>query len=76
MSEKKKKTLIGTLLDDRHRSRTISYTMVAAAYLILEVLLKTGNLSNLFQGLLVPATCYLVAAIGLNLNVGVYKLII
>jgi ABC-type branched-subunit amino acid transport system permease subunit len=45
--------------------------MVAVAYIILEVLLKTGNLSSLFTGLLVPATCYLVAAVGLNLNVGV-----
>ena len=34
-------------------------------------MLKSGNLSSLFTGLLVPATCYLVAAIGLNLNVGV-----
>ena len=68
---KEKKSIFGILLDNRHRSRTISYTMVAVAYIILEVLLKTGNLSSLFTGLLVPATCYLVAAIGLNLNVGV-----
>jgi len=63
--------IFGYLLNKRHRSRTISYTMVIAAYIILEAMLRTGNLSNLFTGLLVPATCYLVAAIGLNLNVGV-----
>ena len=68
---KEKKNIFGILLDNRHRSRTISYTMVAVAYIILEVMLKSGNLSSLFTGLLVPATCYLVAAIGLNLNVGV-----
>ena len=68
---KNSKGIFGYLLDSRHRSRTISYTMVIAAYIILEVLLHSGSLSNLFQGLLVPATCYLVAAIGLNLNVGV-----
>mgnify|MGYP002861119790 CR=1 FL=1 len=68
---KKSNGIFGYLLNDRHRSRTISYTMVIAAYIILEALLRTGNLSNLFTGLLVPATCYLVAAIGLNLNVGV-----
>lgn len=68
---KEKKSIFGILMDNRHRSRTISYTMVAVAYIILEILLKTGNLSSLFTGLLVPATCYLVAAIGLNLNVGV-----
>lgn len=68
---KKKKGFFGILLDNRHRARTISYTMVAVAYIVLEVMLKTGNLSSLFKGLLVPATCYLVAAIGLNLNVGI-----
>ena len=68
---KEKKSIFGILMDNRHRSRTISYTMVAVAYIVLEILLKTGNLSSLFTGLLVPATCYLVAAIGLNLNVGV-----
>ncbi|MEE1163379.1 MAG: branched-chain amino acid ABC transporter permease [Lachnospiraceae bacterium] len=68
---KEKRNIFSILLDDRHRARTISYTMVAVAYIILEVMLKSGNLSSLFTGLLVPATCYLVAAIGLNLNVGV-----
>lgn len=68
---KEKRNIFSILLDDRHRARTISYTMVAVAYIILEVMLKSGSLSSLFTGLLVPATCYLVAAIGLNLNVGV-----
>ena len=68
---KEKRNIFSILLDDRHRARTISNTMVAVAYIILEVMLKSGNLSSLFTGLLVPATCYLVAAIGLNLNVGV-----
>ena len=67
---KENKGIFGVLLDKRHRSRTISYTMVIVAYIVLEAMLKTGNLSSLFTGLLVPATCYLVAAIGLNLNVG------
>ena len=67
---KEKKGIFGVLLDNRHRSRTISYTMVIVAYIVLEAMLKTGNLSSLFTGLLVPAPCYLVAAIGLNLNVG------
>ena len=67
----KNKGIFGYLFDKRHRSRTISYAMVGIAYIVLETMLKTGSLSNLFTGLLVPATCYLVAAIGLNLNVGV-----
>ena len=61
----------GILFDDRHLTRTISYTMVIVAYLILQGLIRTGSLSNLFTNLLVPVTCYMVAAIGLNLNVGI-----
>ena len=57
--------------DKKKRERLLSFALVIAAYLIIEVLLKTGNLSSLFQSLLVPITCYVVAAIGLNLNVGV-----
>ena len=57
--------------DKKKRERFLSFALVIAAYLIIEVLLKTGNLSSLFQSLLVPITCYVVAAIGLNLNVGV-----
>lgn len=68
---KKQEGIFGYLFNKRHRSRTISYTLVIVAYLILQAMVMTGNLSNLFTGLLVPATCYLVAAIGLNLNVGV-----
>ena len=45
--------------------------MVIAAYVILEIMMRTGNLSNLLTNLLVPVTRYSVAAIGLNLNVGV-----
>ena len=57
--------------DKRKRGRLYSFALVIAAYIVIEILLKTGNLSSLFQSLLVPITCYVVAAIGLNLNVGV-----
>ena len=57
--------------DKKKRERFLSFALVIAAYIIVEVLLKTGNLSSLFKSLLVPITCYVVAAIGLNLNVGV-----
>ena len=57
--------------DKKKRERLLSFALVIAAYIIIEVLLKTGNLSSLFKSLLVPITCYVVAAIGLNLNVGV-----
>ncbi len=59
------------LFDAAHRQRTMSFTLVIVAYIILEILRNSGNLSSLFTSLLVPVTCYIVAAIGLNLNVGV-----
>ena len=68
---KQNKSFFSVLTDREHRGRTASFLLVIAAYIILEGMLKTGNLSRLFQGLLVPVCCYTVAAIGLNLNVGV-----
>lgn len=43
---------------------------VVAVYLIVELLIKTGNMSSLMQGLLVPMCTYSLVAIGLNLCVG------
>lgn len=60
-----------TLFNKKVRSRTITFAIVIAAYVILELMLKTGNLSRLMKSLLVPVSCYIVAAIGLNLTVGV-----
>lgn len=58
------------LFDSKHRSRTISYLIVIFAYIVFEVLLKTGNISSRFKSLLVPTTCYVVVAIALNMVVG------
>lgn len=53
------------------KSRTISY-LVLIGLLALEIILSlTGNISNLIKSLLVPLTCYLTAALSLNLVVGV-----
>ena len=58
------------IFDQKHRSRTLSYLIVIITYILLELLLKTGNISSRFQSLLVPTTCYIVVAIALNLVVG------
>ena len=58
------------IFDQKHRSRTLSYLIVISTYILLELLLKTGNISSRFQSLLVPTTCYIVVAIALNLVVG------
>ena len=44
--------------------------MVILAYIIIQVLISGGMLSNLLQGLLVPLCIYSIAAVGLNLCVG------
>ena len=68
---KSNKNILSVLLNKRHKGRTISYTLVVAAWIILTVLQRGGHVSSLIAGLLVPITCYTVAALGLNLNVGI-----
>lgn len=53
------------------KSNFITYGIVIAAYIILEVLMLTGNLSSHLKGLLVPMTYYAVIAVALNLCVGI-----
>lgn len=63
-------SFLNKLFDNKHRSRTISYVLVLAVYIICEGLMATGNMTTLFKNLLVPCACYIVAAISLNLCVG------
>ncbi|MCR5094978.1 MAG: branched-chain amino acid ABC transporter permease [Lachnospiraceae bacterium] len=68
---KKKIGLPAFLTDRKYRSRTTSFAFVIFGWVILEIMMNTGSLSSLFTSLLVPVCCYIVAAIGLNLNVGI-----
>lgn len=58
-------------LNKTTKDNLITYGMVIAAYLIVEILLKAGVISSLLQGLLVPLCVYVVLAISLNLVVGI-----
>ena len=49
----------------------LNYGIVIAAFAALQVLMGTGRLSNTLQSLLVPACCYIVMAVSLNLTVGI-----
>ena len=49
----------------------INYGIVIAAYLILQVFMNLGMVSNSLQSLLVPTCCYVVMAVSLNLTVGI-----
>lgn len=49
----------------------ITYGMVVLAYIIVQILVSTGHVSSLIQGLLVPFCTYAIAAVSLNLTVGI-----
>ena len=53
------------------KNNLITYAIVIAAYIILEILMLTGNLSSHMKGLLVPMTYYAIIAVALNLCVGI-----
>ncbi len=53
------------------KNNLITYAMVIAAYIVMEILLKTGHVSSLLQGLLVPLCTYVILAVSLNLTVGI-----
>ena len=53
------------------KSNLITYGIVIGAYIIVEILMLTGNLSSHMKGLLVPMTYYAVIAVALNLCVGI-----
>ncbi|MEG0688117.1 MAG: branched-chain amino acid ABC transporter permease [Hungatella sp.] len=49
----------------------LTYGMVILTFLIVQVLLQTGQVSSLMKGLLVPLCSYVIMAISLNLTVGI-----
>lgn len=49
----------------------ITYGIVIVAYLVMQALIMTGNLSSLLEGLLVPLCVYVILAVSLNLTVGI-----
>lgn len=62
--------LFKTLFSKKKRTSTISFCIVIFAYIIIELLMLTGNISALIKGLLVPLCSYIIAALALNLTVG------
>ena len=53
------------------KSNLITYALVVVVYIFVQIMLGTGNISNLMKGLLVPLCVYVIAAISLNLVVGI-----
>ncbi len=53
------------------KSNSITYGIVIIAFIIVQILIKSGNMSSLMQGLLVPLCFYVILAVSLNLTVGI-----
>ncbi len=52
------------------KNQLITIGLVLLLYIVVQILVATGNISSLMQGLLVPMCTYSLVAIGLNLCVG------
>lgn len=53
------------------RDNLITYGIVIAAFVIVEIMIATGSMSSLMKGLLVPLCVYVIMAVSLNLTVGI-----
>ena len=56
-------------INKQTKSMLITYAMVIAVFIIVEIMISTGMMASLMQGLLVPLCIYSIVAIGLNLCV-------
>lgn len=48
-----------------------AYLIVIVAFVVVQILMASGSLSSMYQGLLVPICAYVVMALSLNLTVGI-----
>ena len=53
------------------RDSVISYGIVIVAFIVMQSLVSTGNITSSLKGQLVPICAYIVMAISLNLTVGI-----
>ena len=53
------------------KSNLITYGIVIAAFVIMQVLISAGSVSSLLEGLMVPLCVYVILAVSLNLVVGI-----
>ena len=60
-----------TPLKKSEKNNLITYALLILTFIIVQSLNATGNVSSLVEGLLVPLCGYVIAAVSLNLTVGV-----
>ena len=59
------------LLNKTWKENAVTYGIVIIAYIIIQIMVQTGNISSLMKGLLVPVCVYVIMAVSLNLVVGI-----
>lgn len=50
---------------------TITYGIVIVCFIIVQMMISTGNITSLLKGILVPLCTYVILAVSLNLTVGI-----
>lgn len=58
-------------LNKTTKNNFITYGLVILSYVLVQIILLSGNMSSLMEGLLVPLCIYVILAISLNLTVGI-----
>lgn len=58
-------------MNPKTRSSLITYCMVLLAFVLVQIMISAGSMSNLMKGILVPLCIYAILAISLNLTVGI-----
>ena len=58
-------------LSKNTKSNLITYGIVVLAYIFCEIFMRTGHMSSLMKGILVPLCVYVILAVSLNLTVGI-----
>jgi len=53
------------------KTSLINYLLVTVAFIVLQIMVSTGNIKSSLQGQLIPICAYIVMAVSLNLVVGV-----
>ena len=53
------------------KNNLITYLMIIVLFVVIEIMVMTGNISSLLNGLLVPLCAYVILAVSLNLTVGI-----
>ncbi len=67
----KLKNIFKDLFSKKKRQKHLAFFLTVFLYLLVQLRIKTGNISSLIKGLLIPLCSYIVTALALNVVVGI-----